>query len=70
MFEVEPLPAGSPLAELDNVVLLPHSASYSDRAFADLRRRVAEAAVDVCVNGRWPQFVPNRATVKPKVVPE
>jgi D-3-phosphoglycerate dehydrogenase len=67
VFEVEPLPAGSPLAELDNVVLLPHSASYSDRAFADLRRRVAEAAVEVCVHGRWPQFVPNRTTVKPKV---
>lgn len=67
VFETEPLPRTSPLVELDNVVLLPHSASYSDRAFADLRRRVAEAAVDVCVRGRWPQFVPNRAELEGRV---
>jgi D-3-phosphoglycerate dehydrogenase / 2-oxoglutarate reductase len=67
VFETEPLPASSPLVALDNVVLLPHSASFSDRAFADLRARVAGAAVDVCVGGRWPQFVPNRTIVTPKV---
>ncbi len=68
VFETEPLPRTSPLVELDNVVLLPHSASYSDRAFAELRRRVAEAAVDVCVRRRWPQFVPNRAELEGRLV--
>ncbi len=67
VFEVEPLPADSPLVGLDNVVLLPHSASYSDRAFADLRRRVAESAVDVCVRGRWPAFAPNRHAITPRL---
>jgi lactate dehydrogenase-like 2-hydroxyacid dehydrogenase len=46
------------------VVLTPHSASYSDRAFADLKRRVAEAAVDVVARRRWPQFVANRAQIE------
>lgn len=66
VFEVEPLPATSALATLDNVVLLPHSASFSDRAFADLQARVAAAAVQVCVERRWPQFAANRSTVIPK----
>ncbi len=66
VFETEPLGGDSPLLSsgsvvLDNVVLLPHSASYSDRAFAGLRRRVAEAAIDVCVRNQWPEFPHNRA---------
>ncbi|MPZ99426.1 MAG: C-terminal binding protein [Dehalococcoidia bacterium] len=67
VFEQEPLPGSSPLAEMENVVLMPHSASYSDRAFDTMKRRVGETVVDVLVNGRWPEFVPNRATVRPRV---
>jgi D-3-phosphoglycerate dehydrogenase len=45
VFEEEPLPPDSPLTVLDNVVLTPHSASYSEAAFSELYRRVgAEAA--------------------------
>ena len=64
VFEQEPLPADSPLTEMENVVLTAHSASYSDPAFESLRRRVAHAAVDV-MEGRRPEFVAN-----PKVVPQ
>jgi D-3-phosphoglycerate dehydrogenase len=66
VFEREPLAAASPLASMDNVVMTPHSASYSDRAFERMKRRVGEACVDVLVKGRWPEFVPNRAEVKPR----
>ena len=56
--------AGSPLTRLDNVVLTPHSASYSDEAFGDLKRRAARAAIDV-MQGRWPEIVANPA-VQPR----
>ena len=56
VFEREPLPASSPLVEMDKVVLMPHSASYSDVAFEGLRRRVGETAVAV-LEGRWPDEV-------------
>ena len=63
VFEEEPLPADSPLTALDNVVLTPHTASYSDEAFGNLKHRVAGAAIDV-MQGRWPEIVAN-----PQVTP-
>ena len=65
VFEQEPLAADSPLTSMDNVVLTPHSASYSDYAFQLLSRRVAESVVDV-LEGYWPRFVANPA-VREKV---
>ena len=34
VFETEPLPKDSPLTKMDNVIMLSHSASYSDYAFS------------------------------------
>ena len=65
VFEQEPLPADSPLTSMENVVLTPHSASYSDYAFQLLSRRVAESVIDV-LEGYWPRFVANPA-VREKV---
>jgi len=45
VFEVEPLPAESPLREFDNVILTSHAASTSERAGSLLRTKAAEAAV-------------------------
>lgn len=45
VFEIEPLPADSPLRQLDNVILHPHAAWYSEEAFADLQERVAQDVV-------------------------
>lgn len=44
VFEVEPLPADSPLLTMENVVLTPHSASYADETFRIMFRRVGEEA--------------------------
>jgi D-3-phosphoglycerate dehydrogenase len=68
VFETEPLPADSPLLAMDNVVLTPHSASYSDRAFDTMKERVGRAVVDL-MQGRWPEIVANRAVVKPRFGP-
>ena len=56
VFEREPLAGDSPLVAMENVVLTPHSASFSDQAFAGLKRRVGETVVEV-MEGRWPHRV-------------
>ncbi len=58
VFEHEPLTASSPLIRMDNVVLTPHSASYSDAAFDEMKRRAGRAVVDL-MEGRWPEIVAN-----------
>lgn len=45
VLEQEPIPAGSPLLSLPNVILTPHAAWYSENSNEDLKRMVAEAAV-------------------------
>jgi D-3-phosphoglycerate dehydrogenase len=52
--EPEPLDGGSPLLRLDNVIVTPHAAWYSEEGRADLKRRVAEEAVRVLVRGEPP----------------
>ncbi len=64
VFEKEPVDPDNPLLRMDNVICLPHSASYSDSAFSRLRRSVAQEAVRV-LNGHWPKSVVNKA-VTPK----
>ncbi len=65
VFEKEPVGPDNPLLKMDNVVVTPHSASYSDVAFKRLRTSVGQEAARV-LSGRWPKNVVNK-TVKPKV---
>jgi len=58
VLEKEPPDPDNPLLAMDNVILTPHSASYSDAAFRELRRRVVEEAVRV-LKGEWPQSLVN-----------
>ena len=64
VFEKEPVEPDNPLLKMDNVVVTPHSASYSDAAFQRLRTSVGREAARV-LSGRWPKNVVNK-TVKPK----
>ena len=63
VLESEPPDPGSPLLRLDDVIITPHIAAYSDTFFADSWRLSVETLVDLA-GGRWP-----RASANPGVVP-
>ena len=65
VFEKEPVTIDNPLLKMDNVVVTPHSASYSDASFKRLRSIVGQEAARV-LSGHWPRNMVNK-TVKPKV---
>jgi D-3-phosphoglycerate dehydrogenase / 2-oxoglutarate reductase len=54
----EPPPADNPLLDLDNIVLTPHVAFYSEESLQALRQRTARAVVDGLA-GRAPEHVWN-----------
>jgi D-3-phosphoglycerate dehydrogenase len=65
VFEKEPVDPANPLLKMDNVVAMPHSASFSDASFRRLRTSVGQEAARV-ISGRWPKNVVNKS-VKPRV---
>jgi len=65
VFEQEPIAANNPLLKMDNVVVTPHYAGWSDAAGQRQRIQVGQEAARV-LSGRWPKNWVNK-TVKPKV---
>jgi D-3-phosphoglycerate dehydrogenase len=59
VFEQEPTPTDNPLLKMDNVVLTPHTASFSDWGHMMARRRVGEEIAAV-LQGRRPRSVVNK----------
>ena len=51
VFEQEPLDPASPLIGMDNVILLPHLASYSDEGGLLHRQRVGQLAIQAAAGG-------------------
>ncbi len=64
VFEKEPTPPDNPLLKMDNVIAVPHTASYSDTALAIQPVNPAEEVARV-LTGRWPKN-PVNPEVKPK----
>ena len=58
----EPFPADSPIAWLDNVVLTPHAAYYSEQSIEVVRVETLNAALDV-LRGITPKVVANPAVL-------
>ena len=58
VFEEEPLPSSSALFRLENVVLTPHAAWYSEESQEELKRRTAQNVLDVMA-GRKPRNILN-----------
>ncbi|HKG27167.1 MAG TPA: C-terminal binding protein [Thermomicrobiales bacterium] len=59
----EPLPADSPLNELDNVILTPHAAYYSERSVEVVRTEALKETLRV-LRGRRPRIVANPAVLQ------
>jgi D-3-phosphoglycerate dehydrogenase / 2-oxoglutarate reductase len=57
VFEAEPLPAGSALRSLPNVLLTPHAAWYSPASLAELPVRAARQVVDFLAGQPVPSIV-------------
>lgn len=62
VFEVEPLPAGSPLRGMEQVILTPHYAASSQDAMTHLHGTVTDS-VEAILKGYWPPFPVNRDVV-------
>ena len=58
VMETEPLPADSPLRDLENVTFTPHVGANSEQSREDLYRTIYEISRDV-LSGRWPGSVVN-----------
>lgn len=56
--EVEPLPATSPLLEMDNVILTPHALCWTDECFRDIATSALTSIADFSL-GRRPAYVVN-----------
>ncbi len=63
VLEREPPEAGDAVTGLDNVILTPHSAWYSEEARADMRRRAVGQVVSV-LKGELPYSLINREVVQ------
>lgn len=58
VFEVEPLPASSPLRRMDNVILGPHTMGFSRELLAGNGRDACQSIIDVSF-GRKPTYLVN-----------
>jgi D-3-phosphoglycerate dehydrogenase len=58
VFEQEPISPDHPFCRMENVVLTPHTASYSDKTMEIQRRRIGKDALAVC-RGGLPDFIAN-----------
>ena len=62
VFSTEPAPSDSPLFRMDNVVLSPHVAGFSQEAVIKSRIWLAEAARDA-LTGQTPRNLINQAVL-------
>ncbi len=61
VFEIEPLPAESPLRQLDNVVFTDHAGWYSEESLVELKTKAARNAAAV-LSGKVPPYPVNRVS--------
>jgi len=65
VFEQEPVDPENPLLKMDNVIALPHSASYSDAAVETAPVSAGKSAATI-LSGNWPRNIINK-DVKPRI---
>jgi D-3-phosphoglycerate dehydrogenase len=63
VMEKEPWPPDSPLRELDNLIVTPHCAWYTERSEKELRRKACAEVIRV-LGGKAPQNLVNREVIR------
>lgn len=58
VFEVEPTPSDNPILQLDNVIVTPHAAGFSDAAVSNGQREGAQLMAGI-LEGRFPKSICN-----------
>lgn len=58
--EHEPISPDHPLLVMENVILTPHVAWYSEEAAAEMRAKAAMGVVDVLLHGEYPKYLVNK----------
>ncbi|MDN4071889.1 MULTISPECIES: C-terminal binding protein [Fictibacillus] len=59
VIEEEPISAGHPFLSMENVILTPHVAWYSEEAAKEMRTKAALGAVDVLMCKEYPKYLVN-----------
>lgn len=62
----EPIRPDHPLLSMENVILTPHVAWYSEESAAEMRFKAAMGIADVLLHGEYPKYLVNKQ-VKNKV---
>lgn len=65
VLEREPIEKDNPLLKMENVIITPHAAWYSDEALIDIRSKVARGVAEV-ISGKLPKYLVNK-NIKSKI---
>ena len=66
VIETEPIAPNHPFLKMENVVLTPHIAGYSEESAAEMRSKTALGIADVLIRGQYPKYLVNK-NVKERV---
>ncbi|WP_209125201.1 C-terminal binding protein [Alkalihalobacillus sp. BA299] len=64
VIEVEPIDPNNPLIQMDNVILTPHAAFYSEESCNEMKRKAAQNIADVLLGKEPKYWVNNKEFVK------
>ncbi|WP_248930607.1 C-terminal binding protein [Paenibacillus hamazuiensis] len=68
--EYEPIHWNNTLLTMDNVILTPHMAWYSEEAISELRLKAAMGVLDVLIDGAYPKYLVNKDVKKKSLLSE
>lgn len=60
VIEKEPIDRNHPFLSMDNVILTPHMAGYSEESAKEMRSKTALGIIDVLVYGQYPKYLVNK----------
>jgi D-3-phosphoglycerate dehydrogenase len=64
VIEKEPIDRNHPFLTMDNVILTPHMAGYSEESAEEMRSKTALGIIDVLVYGQYPKYLVNKGVLE------